>query len=85
MTFACIFSYDICIRGEEGYCCVEYMPCADANSYTLDTLAIAAMSKVGTDCTADYIEIPGKSYQFCVFLSSMTMSISISIRFSIDF
>ena len=35
------------------------MPCADANSYSLDTLAIAAMSKVGTDCTADYIEIPG--------------------------
>jgi len=52
-------NYDICIRQEDGYCCVQYSPCADPNSYTLDELAIAAEAEVGTLCSLDYIEIDG--------------------------
>ena len=53
-------NYDICIRQEDGYCCVQYSPCADPNSYTLDELAIAAEAEVGTLCSLDYIEIDGR-------------------------
>ena len=54
--------YDVCIRSEDGYCCVQYAPCAgEANSYSLDQLAAAINAEVGTLCTNDYIEIEGVS------------------------
>ena len=57
----CLFSYDICIRGEEGYCCTQFMPCADTNSYTLDAAEDDAIAESGTVCTNDYIDIEGKN------------------------
>jgi len=54
-------NYDICIRGEEGYCCVRYKPCSDANSYTLDALDTAVMSMSGSLCNNDYLAISGVS------------------------
>ena len=52
-------NYDICIRQEAGYCCVQYSPCSDPNSYTLDEATAAIAAEVGTLCSLDYIEIDG--------------------------
>ena len=68
MQFLFLFNrYSICIRQEEGFCCIQYFPCNDANSFTLDngmgtTKAAVAAPKAGHDsiCTLDYIAIPGK-------------------------
>ena len=52
------FSYNICIRKESGYCCVQYYPCSDTGSWS-----ISAPSPAGTDtgtlCSLDYIIING--------------------------
>ena len=57
--------YSICIRQEEGYCCVQYMVCADANSMSLDGNVgannINNLPFTGTDCVQDYLEIEGSS------------------------
>ena len=53
------FSYAICIRPEAGYCCVEYVPCADTHSFSLSSLH-ATMSKQDDLCTEDFVEIDGK-------------------------
>jgi len=60
--------YSVCIRQEEGFCCVQYFPCADANSFTLDTgkkttTGTLAVPKSGRDsvCSLDYIAIPASS------------------------
>ena len=50
-------NYNICIRQERGYCCVQYSVCSDANSYTLDN--DPAMAKVDTNCAADFLGIDG--------------------------
>lgn len=58
------FSYSVCIRQEKGYCCVQYMPCADDNSFSLDTEGMMAeMGKALTDssCTRDFIAISGSN------------------------
>lgn len=54
--------YNICIRQEEGYCCIRYTPCADpVPSFALDLGMGGAptMAKVDTLCTSDYIRIEG--------------------------
>ena len=51
------FRYNICIRPEKGYCCVQYSLCADANSWSIDT-SIASAS-VDTQCAKDYVGIDG--------------------------
>jgi len=55
--------YNICIRQEAGYCCVEYSLCSDANSWTLSTNAnIANTADLDTQCDADdHLKIQGLS------------------------
>ena len=54
-------SYSICIRQEDGYCCVQYTPCADANSFSIDTMGMATMAAAtDTACSLDYVGILGK-------------------------
>lgn len=50
--------YGVCIRQEEGYCCIQYTPCSDSNSYSLDSLH-ATMAKQDDLCTMDYVGIAG--------------------------
>jgi len=50
-------NYNICIRQEQGYCCVQYSVCTDDNSYTLD--ADIAMAKTDTNCSDDFLGIDG--------------------------
>jgi len=52
--------YSVCIRQEEGFCCVQYTVCADAMSWTLDTV-IAGVAETDSRCETDYIAIPGSS------------------------
>jgi len=51
--------YGICIRQEEGYCCIQYTLCSDANSFSLTMLH--ANAKLDTDCVTDYVGIAGVS------------------------
>jgi len=51
--------YGICIRQEEGYCCIQYTLCSDPNSFSLTMLNAAA--KLDTDCVTDYVGIAGVS------------------------
>merc|ERR1712110_1089520 len=55
--------YRVCIRQEEGYCCIRYRVCDTPRSYTLSN-DIAAMTgaHLGSDCTNDYIIIEASSY-----------------------
>ena len=55
-------NYKVCIRQEEGYCCIIYMKC-DANSFQLNPGGTADNTKAhqGSDCTGDYITIEGSS------------------------
>jgi len=48
--------YSICIRREEGMCCIEYQACSDDRSMTIG--AVDAAAKSGAQCTnLDWIEI----------------------------
>jgi len=51
-------NYGICIRQEDGYCCIQYSLCADANSWSL---GMQVADKAATDnlCLEDYVGIPG--------------------------
>lgn len=56
--------YNICIRQELGFCCTKYHVCSDATSaFTLDDIDTDTSpdSKIGTQCSDDYIEIEGSS------------------------
>eukprot|EP00095_Tigriopus_kingsejongensis_P003833 maker-scaffold1849_size26457-snap-gene-0.3 protein:Tk03833 transcript:maker-scaffold1849_size26457-snap-gene-0.3-mRNA-1 annotation:"PREDICTED: uncharacterized protein LOC101889317" len=57
--------YSICIRAEEGMCCIEYSLCSDANSYSFDALDANPINQESTrdaECsTKDYIGIEGLS------------------------
>ena len=51
--------YTVCIRQEDGYCCVQFMPCADEapGGFELDG---GTMGNADDDCQGlDYIGIPG--------------------------
>ena len=61
MCFSASNSYGVCIRQEEGYCCIQYTPCSDSNSYSLDS-SQATMAKQDDMCTADYVGIAGESF-----------------------
>ena len=50
--------YSVCIRQEEGFCCVQYLPCTDLNSFTLDGGILMSMVGPAT-CLSDRILIPG--------------------------
>jgi hypothetical protein len=51
--------YQICIRQEAGYCCIEYSSCSDTSSWTIDNAIAAAMTD--TLCALDYVGIDGLS------------------------
>ena len=52
-------SYSICVRQQEGYCCIEYAPCSDDNSYSLSHID-ATKAKQDETCVTDYVGIDGK-------------------------
>ena len=49
-------SYNICIRKESGYNCVQYTPCSDAPTFGVSG---TATSKTGSNCSTDWLEIQG--------------------------
>ena len=51
------YSYNICVRKEDGYCCIQYYPCSDTGSWSISE-SIAATA-VGTNCDSDYVLIDG--------------------------
>ena len=55
--------YNICIRQQAGYCCVEYSLCSDTNSWTLDADAdISDTPDLDTQCNSDdHLRIQGFS------------------------
>ncbi|TRY81182.1 hypothetical protein TCAL_14491 [Tigriopus californicus] len=53
-------NYQVCIRQEPGYSCIQYTVCADMTGFTLDVATIAGAA-VDTGCTSDFIEISGSS------------------------
>ncbi len=60
------FRYSVCIRQEVGYCCIQYTPCTDPNSFTIgskNTIATAGKSAIDTLCdSTDYVGIAGESF-----------------------
>ena len=54
-----IFSYNICVRKEAGYCCIQYSACSDTGSWSISQIASTAATD--TVCTADYVTITGAS------------------------
>ncbi len=80
------FSYQVCVRMESGYCCVEYQPCSDPNSYTIDAKgAIDNAANTDSTCDTDWLAIAGTSRKrqilsiritfewFCLFRSDQWM------------
>ncbi len=64
-------SYSVCIRQELGFCCVQFVPCADvANPFTLDTMGQFMAAATDTVCTVDFIGIAGTGMQISLFVSS---------------
>ena len=71
-------SYNVCIRPEAGFCCVQYQVCSDPGSFTIaagateiaDPLVFKAAQD--TSCTSDYIDIAGK-LESLVFYSVGTL------------
>lgn len=52
-------NYGICIRQEDGYCCIKYSLCSDAMSYTLSHSADTGDgAMLDTNCVEDYLQIP---------------------------
>merc|ERR1712223_693311 len=60
-------NYDICIRQEAGFCCVDYSVCDQASAFSLSTpsvatdLATMGVGATGVACTGDHISIEGSS------------------------
>ena len=56
-----IFSYNICVRKEAGYCCIQYSVCSDTGSWTISQILAAGSLATDTICAADYVSIAGAS------------------------
>lgn len=58
-------NYQICVRQEPGFSCIQYTTCtAEENAFSLDDRLAANMAKVDSDCsTSDYVEISASSAQ----------------------
>merc|ERR1712050_486131 len=53
-------SYSVCIRPEEGFCCIEYSACRGVTgSFTPTTNIAPAAAQVDSQCSEDYIVIDG--------------------------
>ena len=58
------FSYEICIRKNAGYSCIEYSVCDSvATGFSVSSGMGAAKSYSGSDCTLDWVEIVGATAQ----------------------
>ena len=55
-------NYRICIRQEEGYCCIVYMKC-DSTAFEINPGPQADSTKafIGSNCSQDYINIEGSN------------------------
>merc|ERR1712156_719846 len=53
--------YNICIRQEQGACCIKYSLCEDTYSFAImnNEQSVATGANQGTYCDADHIEITG--------------------------
>ena len=69
--FSCFFlfffsfhSYNVCIRPEDGFCCIQYQVCSDTGSFSLSSIQnvdpAEAKALAESSCSSDYISIPGK-------------------------
>merc|ERR1719272_1502012 len=52
-------NYDVCIRQEAGYCCIEYSLCSDDWSWSISNSGAGALQD--EMCTEDYVGIDGVS------------------------
>jgi len=52
-------SYNICVRQNMGYCCVEYQDCGGDTFNVNSAISATAAGLSGTQCTLDWIEIDG--------------------------
>ena len=75
----------MCIRPEEGFCCIQYQVCNDPGSFSLSggaqdpADATKQVSIAESSCTLDYISIPGNSDGFRQrILSQYLMSTKVS-------
>lgn len=77
-------NYDICIRQEAGYCCIEYSLCADDNSWNLfNTHATGALQD--DLCTEDFVGIDGVSDTCTTFAGQATFGRMCGKEASISF
>jgi len=56
--------YNICIRQEKGFCCVQYQVCQETGSFTLDLQQEVAADQVSAEdelCKTDYVRIEGST------------------------
>jgi hypothetical protein len=61
-----VHRYSVCIRQSPGFDCIQYIPCADDNSWTLDQIASKAIKNaVDQECVEDYIQIQGATGTCC--------------------
>jgi len=67
--------YSVCIRQEQGHCCVSYVLCQDeTKAWSIDLTADGTPTgKTGDDCTGDYIGISGAS-DVCTPQSGRTLT-----------
>ena len=56
----------MCVRPEEGFCCILWTPCTDANSMSLFSNTANVEAMVDTDCNNDYVEINGNVSKVCL-------------------
>jgi len=60
-------AYDICIRQEAGFCCIDYVVCDQVGAFSLSApsvmtdLATTKIGATGTACAKDFISIEGSS------------------------
>jgi hypothetical protein len=57
------YSYNVCIKKQDGFCCVQYQVCADqTGAFTLDATINPAKAMVDGACTSaiDFVRIPGE-------------------------
>jgi hypothetical protein len=55
--------YNVCVKKQDGFCCVQYQVCSDQTlAFSLDqTTASATKQIVDSGCATDYVRIPGSS------------------------
>eukprot|EP00095_Tigriopus_kingsejongensis_P012199 maker-scaffold1149_size94623-snap-gene-0.17 protein:Tk12199 transcript:maker-scaffold1149_size94623-snap-gene-0.17-mRNA-1 annotation:"hypothetical protein EAG_02482" len=66
--------YSICIRQEEGMCCIEYQACSDDNSFSINGMATDAAIQDTNCLTLDYIGIDVATASCTKDLGSISVS-----------